>query len=405
MSKEFNKCLIKSPLGMQVYASVLLFFTVIFILILTQGRYGKQEMVKGLIRNESFFRVAADRMGNVLDIYAEEGQAVKKGAPLFRIALPWQDATDQHNGTSMTKESISRLRQTQSELQREGLSLEKELADLIKQKTAFFSSIDQNISKIDGIEKDYLLKKKILATQLKDYEKLLLSKSINKTDVENVRQYSLDNNVALTRTVMEKQNLLQNKAEKQISYARTERELLQIRDDVERRKRELINDLNKIEMQQEYIVTSPVDGIIHDVGILKGDFVDGKSPSMIVKTDTQAQPLAILHLTSSQIGLLDRHEKIFLRVDTFPYESYGMLTAHVVNVSKTPTKVSLDDKDSWFRVKLQLDEHDALSKIPLDRLNDGMSVTTSLRQPEQTLMEWLFLPVKKAFKRNPDFIQ
>lgn len=405
MSEKFNKCLIKSPLGLRLYTTVVFLFALLFILLLSQGRYGKQETVKGLIRNESFFRVAADKVGNVLELYVEEGNLVSKGQPLFRIALPWQDVRDQQNGESMLEESILRLKATQGDLQREGEFLAKELSSLAQQKKSFFNSIDRNLTKMEGIGKDYQQKKNIFTKQLKDYEELLKSRSINKTDVENLRQYLIDNNVALKKTIMEKQNLLQNKAEKQISYARSERELLQTINDVERRKRELINELNKIQMQQEYVVTSPVDGIVHDVGILKGDFVDGKSPSMIVKTNTHAQPLAILHLTSSQIGLLDRDEKIFLRVDTFPYQNYGMLTAHVVNVSKTPTKVSLDDKESWYRVKLQLDEHDELNKIPLAQLNDGMSVTTSLRQPEQTLMEWLFLPVKKAFKRNPDFIQ
>ena len=402
MHENFNKSLVKAPLGLRFYAVLILLSSIIFILILTQGRYGKQEIVKGLIRNESFFRVSANKPGNIAELYVAEGDSVAKGSPLFRLTLPFQDAADNQSGESLIQESIQRLLDTRLELLNEEQLLIAEIGTQKEQQARYFDSLDKSMGTLAEVQKNHQQKKVSLARQLKDYEQLLNDKSINKTEVETLRHYVIDNNVAIDKLTIEMEGMKQNRAEKTVYYARVLRELQQTSNDISRKQREISNELNKIQMQQDYIVTAPVDGIIHDIGILKGDYADGNSPSMIVRAGDRAEPIVILYLTSSQIGLIDPSEKIFLRVDTFPYENYGVIAAKVVNVSQTSTTISLDDKESRFRVKLQFDSADKHSRIPLVMLSDGMSVTASLRQPQQTLFEWLFLPVKKAFQRNPD---
>ncbi|MBV4366489.1 HlyD family efflux transporter periplasmic adaptor subunit [Erwinia phyllosphaerae] len=405
MNNGFNQHLAKSPLGLKIYAATTVIFTAIFVFLLMQGSYGKQETAKGLIRNEAFYRVAASKVGNVMDLYVKEGDKVDKGMPLFRVALPWQDVKDRQNGKSMLGETINRLLETQQDIKTEEQHQQQEWETLIKQKEIYFSQFDKKIKKIDEVKKDYQQKSKLYNKQLDELNHLLKNKSVNKAEVENLKQIIIDNNLALKKTDVDYQNLLQSQAEQEINYLRMERELLKNKSELERRKREVINELNKIQMEQEYIVSSPVTGTVHDVGILKGDFVDGKSPAIIVKEEGKEKPIVILYLSASQIGLIDRRENVFLRVDTFPYENYGMLSAQIINVANTPTHVSLDEKESLFRVKLRINENDKHNKIPIAWLNDGMSVTTSLRQPKQSLLEWLFLPVKKAFKRNPDFVE
>lgn len=405
MNDKFNQCLRKSPLAMSVYTSAVAIIMVAFIAILMQGTYGKKETARGLIRNESFYRVAASKVGNVSEIYVREGEYVNKGVPLFRVALPWQDVRDQQNGNSMLTESVSRLTQAKKEVESESEFYEREWDMLKKQEGILFHRFEEKDKKLQEIEKDYQRKNILYKKQLKELNALLKLKSVNKSDVESLKQLIIDNELAIKKTEVEKSTLLQNRAEQEVNYLRMERELLRNKNEIEARKRELANEMNKIQMDQEYVVTSPVAGKVHDIGILKGDFVDGKTPSMIIKEDADKKPIVILYLTSSQIGLINQQEKIFLRVDTFPYEAYGMLSAGITNISQTPTQVSLDEKESLFRVKLKIIDDDKYNKIPVDFLNDGMSVTTSLRQPGQSLLAWLFMPVKKSFNRNPDFAE
>lgn len=139
MNDGFSHCLKKSPPGMQVYAAFVVVFTVLFITLLVQGNYGKQETARGLIRNESFYRVAASKVGNVVELYVHEGESVEKGAPLFRVALPWQDVKDQQNGKSMLTETIARLNETQNEIKKE-VTLQQLEWETLKNKKRFFSS-------------------------------------------------------------------------------------------------------------------------------------------------------------------------------------------------------------------------------------------------------------------------
>lgn len=405
MDENFNKHLVKAPLSLRFYAAVLFLLSVVFILLLTLGRYGKQETVKGLVRSESFFRVAAKTPGNISELYVTEGESVAKGSPLFRLELPFQDAEDQQNGKSVVQESIRRLLNTRTELLAEEQRLVAEIESQKIQQGSYFESLKSSADKLTEIQNDNQKKKLSLTRQLQDYEQLLKSKSINKTEVESLRNYIADHNVAMKKVAIEIESLEQTRAEKEYYYARVQRELEQNSNDIARKKRDVFNELNKIQMQHDYIVSAPVDGIVHDIGVLRGDYVDGTTPAMSVQADKKAEPVVILYLSTSQIGLVEPREKVLLRVDTFPYEHYGVIAAKVVNISQTPTKISIDDKESHFRVKLQFDSTDEHSKIPLSMLSDGMSVTASLRQPPQTLFEWLFLPVKKAFQRNPDVIR
>ncbi|WP_380180618.1 HlyD family secretion protein [Kalamiella sp. sgz302252] len=405
MNSEFNSCLKKSPPGVQLYSFVLVLFFSLFIIILIQGRYGKQEIVRGLVRDESYYRIAASKVGNVTELYVKEGEIVDQGAPLFRVALPWQDVKDQLNGKSMLQETILRLTEAQRDIKTEQDLYQREWDNLVRQKEKYFLQLNNKLEKISQVEADYEQKTKLYKKQMAELVSLLKTKSINKSEVENLKQIIIDNNLALAKAKIERETLLQSQAEQEINYLRMERELLQNKNNLEARLRDIVNELNKIQMEQEYIVTSPVAGKVHDVGILEGDFVDGKVPSMIIKKGESSKPVVILYLSGNQIGLIDKNEKVFLRVDTFPYESYGMVSARVTNIASTPTLVSMDEKESLFRVKLKITEEDKFSKIPLAWLNDGMPVTTSLRQPKQNLFEWLFLPMKKALKRNPDFIE
>lgn len=406
MSNQFNQCFTRAPISLNFFCGVIALMTAIFMLLLLNGRYGKQEDVKGLIRSESFYRLTAEKPGNVSAIYVNEGDSVNPGDAIFSVALLWQNTKD-HNGVgNMAEETTKRLNETLVEFETERKNQSENHDQLLIQKESYFNELTQSIAIAENAIKDYYDKKRLYATQLRDLTRLYKDNAITKTEVENTRQLIIENELGVKKSEVEKSGLLQTKIEKEIHYAKLEQESLQRKNDISRKIREIGSELNNIRMRQEYIVTSPIKGIVHDMGILKGDFIDGRTltPSVILKENIAAEPVVVLQLSSKQIGLISPGEKVFVRVDTFPYESYGVLAAKVINISTTPTRVSVDDKESWFRVKLNILANDKHNKIPMEFLADGMTVSASLRQPKQTLIEWLFLPVKQALKRNPDYI-
>lgn len=95
MSNQFNQCFTRSPVSLNVFCVVISIMTAVFIVLLVNGRYGKQEDVKGLIRSESFYRLTAEKAGNVAAIYVNEGDIVNPGDAIFSVALLWQNIKDQ----------------------------------------------------------------------------------------------------------------------------------------------------------------------------------------------------------------------------------------------------------------------------------------------------------------------
>ncbi|MBO1811264.1 HlyD family efflux transporter periplasmic adaptor subunit [Serratia ureilytica] len=398
MKNQFNKCLAKSPLSIRVYVTCIFFTLTVLVFILSQGRYGRQENVKGLVRNEAFYRVSSEKSGNVLDLYVKEGQPVTQGQPLYRLSLPVQKA--EHAEGDLQEENLIRLRGIKKGYMEEQARLDKEIETLKSEKNNFYSQLALDQTKLQEIESGYIKKRIILNKQLGDYKILLKSNAINKAEMERLEQSIIDNEMAIKKSSLERQNINRNKSERELYFVKLERESEQNKNDLIRKSIEINREIERTEMQHDYILTSPVDGTVHDVGVLKGDYTDGVTPAVIVKENVKSKPVVILYLTSKQSGLVRTGQKLSLRVDAFPYEIYGTLKAEVINVSKTPTRIGMDEKESWFRTRLNILDNPAKDKISLSELNDGMTVTTTLREDDQSLLEWLFLPVKKVIKLN-----
>lgn len=402
MNNKITSCITKSPLGLRIYTYTLLALTLLLLIILVQGRYGKQEIVNGVIRIPSHYRISATKAGNVNHVYVKEGQRVKKGDELFQVSLLWQDAEEVPD-ISVQQQTLNRLMQLKAKYEKEKSFHDNKLAGVDEQRANYIVQITTSLNEAANILQEYKKKQSIYKAQLTDYQKLLKDKAINKSDVETLRQMNIDNDIAIKKLKIERSKLVQEKVDKELFFSRTELEEIQSRNLLDKRLSDLHNEINSIRLQQDYTVRSPVDAIVNDVAVMRGDFVDGKFPAVILKQNNDQPAEAVLYLSGKQIGLLNEEQKLFLRIDTLPYQDYGTLSAHIVNIASTPTKLSFDQKESWFRVRLKLEENDRYSRIPLNILKDGMTVTTSLRQPKQSLIEWLFLPVTNSFKRNPDF--
>lgn len=403
MNIKLTECVQKSPLSFRVYAWVLTLVTLVTIVLLMQGRYGKQEIVQGVIREGSYYRVSPNKPGNVVNVYVKEGDVVKKGDKLLQVSLLWQDSNNKNTDESIYEETVDRLGEIKKTLLEEKNNLHKELFEINVRKVNYAKHYREAIEKIDLIKNDYSKKREIYKSQLSDYNRLIKSKAITKAELENIKQNNVDNELAIKKVDIDKNALEKEREDKELSFHRIEREIIQNRSVLEKRISDIDNEVNSIALQHDYIVTAPADAIVHDIGIRQGDYIDGTMPAVILKGESNAQSFAILYLSTQQIGLLDKDEELFIRVDTFPYENYGTLSARVTNISDTPIKLSLDQKESLFRVKVNLSE--GRGRIPLLSLKDGMTLTTSLRQPPLTLLEWLFLPVVKTLKRNPDVLE
>ena len=100
-----------------------------------------------------------------------------------------------------------------------------------------------------------------------------------------------------------------------------------------------------------------------------------------------------------------------LRIDSFPYERYGVIKGHILT---TPASTFVDtplggphteqNAAPTYLVEAQLEFAKGLTKIQQDWLRDGMTVRASLKQEDLSLFEWLFLPVLRGMQRNPDYL-
>ncbi|RUL11772.1 HlyD family secretion protein [Proteus mirabilis] len=399
MNTKISNCLEKSPLSVRIYTGAILVAVLVFLVIIMNGRYGKQELVKGVIRYPSYYRISTTSPGNVTEIFVKEGQQVTKGQALFKESLLSQDAKSSDN-SSIREQTLDSLIKLKDKYEKEKALHDNQILKIEETRKAYLSQFSLIEKNIDSINANYSKKQKLYRTQLNELTALLKKNAINKSEVEAVNQLYLDNEMAIKKLELERTTRVLEKNEKELSLKNAELNAIQSSNLLEKRINELNNELNTLTLQQEYIVRSPVDAVIHDLIVMKGDFVDGKTPSIILKQKNNEKPEAVLYLNAQQIGFIDKKEKIFLRIDTFPYQDYGLLSASIINIADTP--IIMESKESLFRVRLKIEEQDDYTRIPIHMLKDGMTLTASLRQPQQSLIQWLFFPITRAFQRNPD---
>lgn len=404
MNDQSGYCLKKSALRPALFSYILMFIVIVLLALLLKGKYGKQDNVKGLIRIESFFRIIPPTPGNVSAVNVKTGEQIKKGDILFSVSLLPQDSPGNENNISSQQENRARIEALKQAYNKEIRQLQEETESVKREQQVYFSQVDKNLEKISQVRNNLLKKKTLFKQQLNELTQLLTEQAISKSEIETLKKSALDNDTAIKQAEIEQQNIAKNRAEKLIYFARLQREIKQSINELTRKTADIDDSLSRLRMENEYLIRAPVDGVVHDTAILPGDFVDGKTPSVIIKGQESKKIAVVLFLTSKQIKQITRQQTLHLRVDSFPYEKFGMLQAKVEHISLTPIKISLDSKEALFRAYLNLDSSAPNPNIPLASLTDGMNVTTVLRQSEKNLLEWLFLPVKKAIERNPEIL-
>lgn len=213
--------------------------------------------------------------------------------------------------------------------------------------------------------------------------------------------------------------------ERLAAYTKMHKEGLVSTNDLTEIKEKLNDSLVKVEDRlsdsrkgKDISIRAPVTGVIDGLFVEIGDYLSPRDLICVIRNEeisTKQTPTLMLYASSMQVGSFDIDNNVAVMVDTFPYEKYGVLMARVNNISSSPMEPAnpseraignnARDSDGIGRLlfPVSLDIVDSSNRIPISALSDGMTVKAILSQPKLSLFDWLIMPVKKAFIRNPKF--
>jgi len=385
---------------------------IFFCFVMLTGQYARKEDLTGVITMKNIVRLPAGQAGHLVHIAIAPGDFVQRDQVLFTVRPLAGDLQTQSSLTSA--EQVSRYQQLLSSSQQdyaaEQLNEQQQQKLIAQQRKSLQSKLREIASARQSIEKRLALAK----SQLDSYHQL------NKIGV--VKSFELQEGQGRYQLISAELNT--NKSEQ----LATEQQILQlqqsvsdIKNNLNRRKSELLsfqedvqNKLDSAQMSREYSITAPMDGIIDTLPLYQGMLVDANTTVVLLRSAESAnQPSAdsqvvSLSVTPTAIGFIKAGDEVLVRVDAFPYERYGVLKARINQVTGStlaamPYESEAERQKRPLSYLVEAEITGQRGNLPLARLKDGMTVSSSVSLQKLSLFEWLFLPINRAIKRNPDF--
>ncbi len=153
---------------------------------------------------------------------------------------------------------------------------------------------------------------------------------------------------------------------------------------------ELDQDLRRLRQRDALTrLTAPVDGIVHQLAVTApGAVVTPAQPIMqIVPADAPTEIEAFL--ANRDIGFIRPGQPVNIKVDTFDFTRFGMLSGHVATLS--PDAIADPQRGPVYAVRIRLDPRQS---VRLD-LAPGMSVRAEIRTGRRRILQYFLSPLQR----------
>lgn len=375
-----------------------IFFGIIFtvaIFFCAVTRYSRTTPARGEIAAASgFSALVTEESGVIAEVLVRPGQHVAKGQALARLARPQLVVA---NGDS-AKLSIEQSRETLR-------NIDLQLAESERSIAATEAQIAQ-IRRGAGISTGVASARRDLTEQRKAVAQKRLG------GLESLASEGLVTQMAVDQARVQSMQLLQEAADADMTI----NEITRGRDEriaaLDSRKRDLLQaaltlrttrlqaerQLIDQQARQEQTIVAPEAGIIAAVNIRPGGRVEaGQRVMAVARSD--AKLTAVLQVPSKAIGLIERGQRVALKYDAFPFQTFGLHYGHVTRVEAA----SLDgernaadetaEADRRFLVEIQPDKNVITAYGRPRPLRVGMMLTADIEVERRSILAWWLAPL------------
>ncbi|MFB2831534.1 HlyD family secretion protein [Aeromonas jandaei] len=384
----------------QLLAICLIVAAFLFVTILMTGRYADKIDVQGEIKRNNSVMIYAENSGIVDKVYKAVGGQVTKGELLFKIS---------NNSSNYSSDSeLSSVKQRLDALY-DLIDAEKNNFNSVKRDKE--KEIDSTLKRI-SITSTELNKLKLGLELVKKDITILESKASRFNKLVKAGAISLD---TYNDVVMKLQQRLGDKNRFDIEIITKSKEIIEYNVSIDRahtsireaettyqRQLEALNDRRlSLEKSEFYYIYAPASGVISYSSVNEYQAIRDGEQLGTISNSVDSELFVELYTDSRAMSYLGLNREVVIRVDAFPYEKFGVLKGHVLSVS--PAKMKNTSDKNMFNVKVKIINIEQIRNIEISWLKDGMTISATYSGPELSLIEWLFLPVLKGVKRNPDF--
>jgi len=156
----------------------------------------------------------------------------------------------------------------------------------------------------------------------------------------------------------------------------------------------LTQELSKAQFQRSRtILTSPVDGVVQQIAThtVGGVVTPAQQLMLVVPTDQVMEVEAILE--NKDVGFIHPGQAVSVKLDTFTFTKYGVLSGIVGSVSADAIE---DEKRGLvYKARIQLTSNSFMVNGNEVKVSPGMSVTAEVKTDERRIIEYFLSPLQQ----------
>ncbi len=353
-----------------------------------------------LVPDRGLIRLVPSASGVVLERRVSEGQVVKAGDVLFVLALerPLFGAEVQ---ARVQRSLDDRRRSLQASARQAQALTEAQLAALERRLQALALEVAQLDSEAALQQQRLALARQALARlESLQREQFISSAQVQTKNEELLGVQAQAQGLARQRAALERERA-------ELEGQRRALPLLAggASGSLDRDLALLSREAAEVDAERQLLVRAPQDGVLSAVLAEPGQSVSPASAlASLVPAGATLQ--AHLYAPSSAVGFLRPDQPVRMRFEAFPYQKFGHVSGHVLQVSRTPlagpelaalslapaAAVAGDGVQPLFRITVALDPAaaDAAGPMPLVA---GMRMSADVLLERRRLVEWLFEPL------------
>ncbi len=365
------------------------------------GSYTKRETAKGvLVPENGMMTITAMTAGTVITLPAHEGDRLEKSAQVASISSEISTRFGQ------TREAIAR----QLDLQQEGLkqqlsNLEQLNAETLKSLQEKASLLQQQSVELDTIYRQRTEQIGLAKKQLDKARAMRAEGYASNTEVEKQQNDMLDASVRLQDVARQRIDVRQ-----QLSQARQQlREqpitYSQQKNDIKQKLSEIAQSMMENESRRSVYLRTPERGTVSAVLVKQGQIVSAGQTLAIILPDN-AHLQARIMLSSRAVGFIRPGQRVVLRYQSFPWQTFGQQYGTVKDISTSalsPQEISTITGDSqvqepMYQVKVAVDHQTVQAYGKEVSLRAGSGLEADFIVDKRRIYQWVLEPLNALGK-------
>ncbi|WP_369928507.1 HlyD family secretion protein [Xanthomonas sp. NCPPB 2632] len=401
--RNFGRATIILPPQRIYTVSASLAFAGMLLLLCLFGTYSHRVRITGrLVPTAGLSSVVSKSGGTVEQVLVSEGTLVRSGTP---IAVVTNERASRALGAS---EAIAtgQLREDQTRLhgdiasqkivaREQSLSLQHQLDESLRQ--------DEHLARSISIQRQQIQLQEQMLSRIQP----LLSKGyVSALQVQQQQGALYSERLALEDLARQHEDLAARITTTQAALKNAPEQLRANVSELESKLSVATQELAKAETERSEQLIAPIDGRITNVVIHPGQTLRAGQTAFTVVPD-HSKLVAEFLVNGSAIGLTRPGNPVSLHVDAFPYEKYGSLQGHVLDLpisALAPDDVMQllgqpqVDQVPTYRLEVALPRQSVSAEGSSHPLLPGMTLDADLLLEKRRLIDWIFEPILASRK-------